>query len=112
MQLTDGICSLLSIQNTAAAGEQPVRGRVQYAEAWYGRLDYAADNEPETDVQGTEIVTQRIRILDDARVRLGHYVRIDDVDYKVTRIFRGADDDSGERIIDITMEAASYGNLI
>ncbi|MDO4564839.1 MAG: hypothetical protein Q4C04_04425 [Clostridia bacterium] len=112
MQLTDGICEIKRIVNVAEAGEEPRREAQAYIDSWYATLDCATSNAPETGVQGTEVETRRIRVLDDERIMLGQLVTLNDRDYSITRIFRGSDSDNGMRICDLTLEGAAYDTII
>ena len=104
MQLMDGICSVLGAVNTAAPGAAPVFGWPVLFSAWFAELEFVSVPAFQTELQETDRVDRRIRILWCDSMALAKAVSIDGVRYKIVRVFSGMDADAGARIADISLQ--------
>lgn len=111
MILDDGICTIFRKENVAKPGNMPVYEYKPISRHWYKELEFAnVQTYPTTGREETQ-TDARIRILQDRRVTnhdvvvLANVQRMDDVlkAYEVTRAYHGKDDDSSERITDLTL---------
>lgn len=102
MQLTDGVCTVLKWENAAEPGDMPVDDWPALFDAWFGELDFVSIPAYQTELREDQQIDRRIRILlqpaKDARA-----VKIGDMVYRIVRVFIGTDDESGERIMDLSL---------
>ena len=104
MILDGGICKIGRI----VPGDTPLGTLAELSECWYGELDYASSpfsSDDRVDVQEE----RRIRIHQDRRITGLYGVVIDGARYEVTRVFHGRDEESGERITDLTLRRVQTG---
>lgn len=77
---------------------------------WYGELNFETNPARPTDTREETQCAARIRILQDRRIRNHDRAEIRTIGgetamYEVTRAYHGTDDESGEAITDLTLEA-------
>lgn len=104
MLLDDGICILLRQKDVSQPGDIPEYQMEPLADAWYGELEYASAPEYVTELREDVRVDRRIRILRDISLDGLHSVNIDGRQYKVNRAYHGTDEESGERIADLSLQ--------
>lgn len=104
MILNDGICTLCWRVNTAEPGQKPVYAPEAIGQSWYGDLEFATNPEFNTELREDALVDRRIRVLRDFSLDRLYYVEIDGDYYKVTRVFNGRDEDSGQLMADISLQ--------
>lgn len=109
MILDTGICRICHRTNTAAPGAKPVfEDRLIY-EGWYAELSFETAPAAPTEYREEIQTGARIRILQNRSVANHDTVALTDAAgnetrYRVRRAYHGTDDDSGERITDLTLE--------
>lgn len=102
MILDDGICSIYSVSNTAAAGNQPVNTPTLKYQSWYKELNF--ETSPiMAGGQEAISVSARIRIVQNRTVQNHDVVVMVGKQYDVTRVYHGVDDESGQPISDLTL---------
>ena len=113
MILDSGICSIFRKQDIALSGEMPRAAYSLIGQSWYGELNY--ETAPAWPTRDREEVRadKRIRILQNRDIANHDKVELTDVYgntrmYEVTRAYHGTDDDSGEMITDLTLEAMEH----
>lgn len=113
MILDTGICTVYRKYNDAAPGHKPEYARRVLHTSWYGELNY--ETAPAWPTRDREEVRadKRVRILENREIANHDEVELADLYgnvrmYQVTRAYHGTDDQSGERITDLTLEAMEY----
>lgn len=111
MVLDDGICTVFRKVDVAKPGNMPKYDHQVIGKYWYGELSF--ESSPARPTEGREEVQTdaRIRILQNRQITNNDVVvmanvnKVEDVlkVYEVTRAYHGKDDDSGERITDLTL---------
>lgn len=104
MILDQGTCKIYKITNTAGAGEMPNENKVKIAERWFGDLDFSSAPTQYTESLEQIEVSRKIRVLRvDEIVMKKTIVEIGTEAYMVDRVYNGTDEESGERISDISL---------
>ena len=96
MILDNGICYIYRVDRMRGI-QTPVDGLTAIYRNWYGNLQHEAGKGSEPGD-----MSRRIRI-HDADIRDYDIVRIDGVYWMVTRVYHGADDETGQPIADLTL---------
>lgn len=109
MILDSGICKIYRKTNVAAPGAKPVFSPVEIHNGWYGELSFATSPGRPTPEREEVHTDARIRILQNRGIANHDLVELHDAAgnttlYDVTRAYHGTDDDSGERITDLSLE--------
>ena len=115
MILDEGICTVFHPENTAEAGKMPTVAYTPIWASWYGRMSYetapawATEGRKELKADGRIRIQQCSRITQNDVVVLEHLESFDARSegaavYRVIRAFHGNDDDSPEKISDLTLE--------
>lgn len=112
MILDDGICTIFRKADVARPGMMPKYEYQRISAHWYGELDFATVAAYPTDGRTETQIDARIRILQDRNISnkdvlvMANVQEVEDVLtlYEITRAFHGKDDDSGERITDLTLK--------
>lgn len=102
MLLDAGLCTVCT--RGSRVGDPLTEG----SSCWYGDLDYGsspANGEYRID----EAVERRIRILQDRTLTALHAIKIDGDVYEIMRVYHGTDDESGQRISDLTLRRIDTG---
>ena len=92
MLIDTGICTSYKITNTQGAGKLPKDTLVKIADHWYKDLDFANVTAQYTDNLDQMIVERKIRILQNREIVNGTIFVIDNQQYRVERVFHGADE--------------------
>ena len=113
MILDTGLCTVYHVGDMAEPGHKPQKFAWEIYHGWYGELNY--ETAPAWPTRDREEVRadKRIRILQNRQITNHDEVRLKDLygtqtTYRVTRAYHGVDDDSGERITDLTLEVYDY----
>lgn len=112
MILDDGICTIFRKENVAVRGMMPKIKYEKVSAHWYGELDFATVPSYPTDGREETQIDLRIRILQDRNISnhdalvLANVESVEDVMivYEIIRAYHGKDDESGERITDLTLK--------
>ena len=111
MILDKGIATLYHKRNTAAPGAKPAFTDVQYFQSWYGELRFETAPAWPTEAREEVRTDLRIRVLQNLEISNHDRVTVQPNyggsarTYEITRAYHGRDDDSGELISDLTLEA-------
>lgn len=110
MILDKGVCTVYRKTNTAEAGGMPVFADVAYWQSWYGELNYETAPGRPTEAREEIRTDARVRILQNREINNHDRVELAETGgatrwFEVTRAYHGVDDDSGERVTDLTLEA-------
>lgn len=111
MMLDSGVCTIFEKRDTSAPGSMPVYERVKITEGWYGELEFETTPYRPTEYREEVRTDARIRILDDRSIRAGceailcleQDAAMETPVYKITRVFHGRDEESGEDIADLSL---------
>lgn len=103
MQLTDGVCTVHAWENAADPGGKPVDTWPALFDAWFGELEFVSVPAFRTELREDIQVDRRIRILLHPQSRDAKAVSIGETLYEIVRAFIGRDEDSGERIMDLSL---------
>lgn len=103
MQLNDGVCNVCSWSNGANPGEKPIDTWGKLFDAWYKDLEFVSIPAYQTEHREDQQIDRKIRILHEPAARDARAVQISDITYRIIRVFAGTDDESGERILDISL---------
>jgi len=103
MILDTGMCSIYKITNTAPAGAKPKDGLVLISQQWYGELAFGSEPIDHTESLQQVEITQRIRVLQNRSITKKAVVAIGADQYQVERLYHGTDNESGERITDLSL---------
>ena len=113
MILDTGICTVYRKTAEERPGYKPVYRDLAFHQSWYGELNY--ETAPAWPTRDREEVRadKRIRILQNRDIANHDKVELTDVygntrTYEVTRAYHGTDDESGEMITDLTLEAMEH----
>lgn len=112
MILDDGICSVFVKTDVSAPGDMPEYSYQLRHQAWYGLLSFETSPANPTEYREERETAARIRILQCRSLHEQDVVQLIDADtldetinrFRITRLYHGADDESGEPITDITLE--------
>lgn len=112
VQLDAGICTIFRREDVARPGMMPKYEHKRIAAHWYGELDFATVSAYPTDGREETRIDARIRILQDRNINnkdvlvMANVQAVEDVLvlYEITRAYHGKDEDSGERITDLTLK--------
>lgn len=112
MILDDGICTIFRKEDISRPGMMPKYKYRRISAHWYGELDFATASAYPTDGREETQIDARIRILQDRGINnkdvlvMANVQTVEDVLvlYEITRAFHGKDDESGERITDLTLK--------
>lgn len=111
MILDSGIAEFARKVNVAPKGGKPEYDYQPYYTAYYGELNFETSPAWPTESREEVRTDARIRVLQDRRINNHDRVTLtrDDTEtvFEVTRAYHGADDESGERITDVNLEAVS-----
>lgn len=96
MILDAGICTIHRVDGTERGANSPIAGLPQIYRDWCGSLDHEAGS--------SSARTARIRI-HDADVMQHDIAEFAGKNWIVTRVYHGADDETGQPVADVTMES-------
>ena len=86
----------------------PRGARQEMGKSWYGELEYASSPYGQERINFQE--ERRVRIHQDRRITGLCVVELEDGSvYEVARAFHGVDEESGERISDLTLSRVDEG---
>lgn len=111
MILDAGIATIFKAVNAAEPGNKPDMQYVPFHLSAYGELNFSTESRYPTEGREEVRTDARIRILQNrminnlCRVELTPGGSEDILLYRVTRAYHGRDDDAGELITDLNMEA-------
>lgn len=113
MLLDRGICTVYEEKDVSGAGEMPRYERVIKMQSGYGELNFETSPQWPTEHREETRTAARVRILQHRGINKNDVAELaDGMDdretvktYRITRAYHGVDDDSGERITDLTLEA-------
>lgn len=111
MILDGGILTVFERIDTSLSGAMPRYEYVKKVQGYYGELDFASGSTWTTQGREDIQVDARVRILQDRRITPLDVVVLDAVEsldrhtehYEIERIYHGRDEESGERISDISL---------
>lgn len=109
MQLIDGVCTVHAWENAADRGDKPVDTWPALFDAWFGELEFVSVPAFRTELREDIQVDRRIRILHHPEAKDARAVSIGDTMYQIVRTFIGTDDESGERIMDLSLRRWADG---
>lgn len=114
MILDTGICKVYRKQNTASPGSKPVYENVLIHESYYGELNFETSPARPTENREEINTAARVRILQNRSIANHDRVKLLKFDsaerpesdelFEITRAWHGTDENSGERITDLTLE--------
>lgn len=115
MILDRGMCRVFRKTKTSGAGEKPAYSDVLIHESYYGELSFETAEAHPTERREETRTAARIRILQHRGIANHDRIELEPFDgtaspdgllrYEVTRAWHGDDEDSGEAISDLTLEA-------
>lgn len=112
--LDSGILTVFEKQDVSGRGEMPRYEYVPKAQGYYGELDFASGGVWTTQGREDLQIDARVRILQDRRITALDVVALEDVQdvngvqlYEIERIYHGRDEESGEKISDISLKKVS-----
>lgn len=113
MLLDDGICTVYTEKDVSALGEMPRYERSVKMQSYYGELDFETSPRWPTEHREETRTAARVRILQHRGITKNDIAELEDFGaesepaktYKITRAYHGEDDESGEKITDLTLEA-------
>ena len=113
MQLDRGICTVYTQTDISASGGMPRYERRIKAQSYYGELSFETSPQWPTEHREETKTAARVRILQSRGVTKDYVAELhdftDDAEdvrvYRITRAYHGVDDESGEKITDLTLEA-------
>lgn len=102
MLLDDGILKIYKIVLQKSETGKPIKKLKYFDKAWYGELNNCISeyyNAKQADIE----IELRVRIWQNKKVQTNDIIVIDNIQYKVGRIYHGFDEDD-QPITDITLE--------
>lgn len=112
--LDSGILTVFEKRDVSGRGEMPRYEYIPKAQSYYGELDFASGGVWTTQGREDLQIDTRVRILQDRGVTAQDVVALDDVQdthgaqlYEIERIYHGVDEESGEKISDISLKKVS-----
>lgn len=113
MQLDRGICTVYAQTDVSGPGGLP-RYDVESVrtQSYYGELNFETSPQWPTENREENKIAARVRILQCREIRQHDACELVDFSsasgagrmYRITRAYHGTDDESGERITDLTLE--------
>ena len=111
MILDGGILTVFERIDTSLSGAMPRYEYVKKVQGYYGELDFASGGTWTTQGREDIQIDARVRILQDRRITPLDVVVLDAAEsldrhterYEIERIYHGRDEESGERISDISL---------
>lgn len=112
MILDDGICTVYHKRNTALTGAKPVFTGQAFWWSWYGILSFETAPARPTPNREEVRTDLRVRILQNRGIANHDRVELQDEEgfltaYEVVRAYHGTDEESGERITDLSLEVVT-----
>lgn len=114
MILDTGICEVYQKRNTASKGSKPVYTDVLVHESYYSELNFETSPARPTENREEINTAARVRILQNRSIANHDRVKLKKFDsaerpegeelFEITRAWHGTDEDSGEKITDLTLE--------
>lgn len=113
MLLDHGICTVYARTDVSAAGAMPVYENKLKTQSYYAELNFETSPQWPTEHREETKVSARVRILQCRSIENNDVATLYDFaddqqetrTYRITRAYHGTDDESGERITDLTLEA-------
>lgn len=102
MLLDDGILNIYKIVPKKSKTGKPIQELKYFDQAWYGELNNSI-SEYYSAKQADIEIELRVRIWQNKKVQTNDIILINNIQYKVGRIYHGTDEDS-QLITDITLE--------
>lgn len=113
MLLDRGICTVFTEVDVSGAGEMPRYEKTVKMQSYYAELNFETSPQWPTEHREETKTAARVRILQHRGITKNDVAELaDGMDesetpktYRITRAYHGTDDESGERITDLTLEA-------
>ncbi len=112
--LDSGILTVFEKRDISGRGEMPRYEYMPKVQGYYGELDFASGGVWTTQGREDLQIDTRVRILQDRSITPLDVVALDDVRdardvqlYEIERIYHGRDEESGEKISDISLKKVS-----
>ena len=112
--LDSGILTVFEKRDVSGRGEMPRYEYITKTQGYYGELDFASGGVWTTQGREDLQIDTRVRILQDRSITPLDVVALDDVRdardvqlYEIERIYHGRDEESGEKISDISLKKVS-----
>lgn len=113
MILDRGICKIYRQKSITPPGGKPKTEECLFHESYYGELNFETSPARPTEKREENQTAARIRILQNRYIRQTDVAELRPFDgtetnaerYRITRAWHGEDENSGEMISDLTLEA-------
>ena len=113
MLLDRGECTVYAQTDVSQPGEMPRYKKTVKMQSYYGELNFETSPQWPTEHREETKTDARVRILQCRGIAKGDLAELLDYSdetktrktYKITRAYHGTDDESGEEISDLTLEA-------
>lgn len=113
MQLDRGICTVYTMTDVSGKGEKPRYEKAIKMQSYYGELNFETSPQWPTEHREETKTDARVRILQHRGITNDDVAELEDFaddkepvkTYRITRAYHGMDEESGEKITDLTLEA-------
>ena len=114
MILDDGILTVFEKKDVSGPGEMPRFELIPKDKHYYAELDFASGGVWTTQGREEQQIDARVRILQNRTMTAHDVIVLEDTEtadgherYEIDRIYHGRDEESGERISDISLRRVS-----